>query len=104
MMSGTPIYDIKPYLPYVDSYPQAKGGFADEKKDYHLKVDIPEHLLCRIPEEKRITLIQILEQDVRPSYQHDEQRIYGMAYDEYEVKFRVSDQCVFVIEIIIREN
>lgn len=69
LLDMTPIYDIKPYLPYVDSHPEAKGGFAEEKKDYKLDVNFPEMYLEQIPAEKRAALIQILEQDPRPSYQ-----------------------------------
>ena len=78
MMDGTPIYDIKPYLPYVDAHPEAKGGFAEEVKDYRLEVEFPEEWLKLIPEEKRAVLLEILAQDARPSYQKDEERIYGM--------------------------
>ena len=64
----TPIYDIKPYLPYVDCHPDAREGFASDVKDYGLKVDFPEELLAVFPEEKRQALIEVLQQDPRPSY------------------------------------
>lgn len=100
MMDGTPIYDIKPYLPYVDSHPEATGGFAEEKKEYKLEVEFPEEFLIRVPEEKRETLIQILEQDIRPSYQNDSERIYGMGFAGLEVRFVVSDGKVTVKEVL----
>jgi len=95
----TPIYDIKPYLPYVDSHPEAKGGFAEEKKDYKLDVNFPEMYLEQIPAEKRAALIQILEQDPRPSYQKDPVRIYGMSYAGMEIHFRVDKKTLYVTEV-----
>ena len=99
LMDGTPIYDIKPYLPYVDSHPEAKGGFAEEKKDYKLDVNFPEMYLEQIPAEKRAALIQILEQDPRPSYQKDPVRIYGMSYAGMEIHFRVDKETLYVTEV-----
>lgn len=99
LLDGTPIYDIKPYLPYVDSHPDARGGFAEEKKDETLEVEIPQKWLEKIPQEKRAPLVQILAQDPRPSYQNDPERIYGMAYAGMEVKFRVADGNVYVEKI-----
>jgi len=99
MMDMTPIYDIKPYLPYVDSHPEAVGGFSEDKKDYKLEVEFPKELLVRVPEEKRETLIQILAQDVRPSYQNDPNRTYGMEFAGLEVKFKIREQKVIVKEI-----
>ena len=99
LLDMTPIYDIKPYLPYVDSHPEAKGGFAEEKKDYKLDVNFPEMYLEQIPAEKRAALIQILEQDPRPSYQKDPVRIYGMAYAGMEIHFRVDKETLYVTEV-----
>ena len=99
LLDGTPIYDIKPYLPYVDSHPEAKGGFAEEKKDYKLDVNFPEMYLEQIPAEKRAALIQILEQDPRPSYQKDPVRIYGMSYAGMEIHFRVDKKTLYVTEV-----
>ena len=99
LLDGTPIYDIKPYLPYVDSHPEAKGGFAEEKKDYKLDVNFPEMYLEQIPVEKRAVLIQILEQDPRPSYQKDPVRIYGMSYAGMEIHFRVDKKTLYVTEV-----
>ena len=99
LMDGTPILDIKPYLPGVDSHPEAKGGFAEEKKDYKLDVNFPEMYLEQIPAEKRAALIQILEQDPRPSYQKDPVRIYGMSYAGMEIHFRVDKETLYVTEV-----
>ena len=99
MMSGTPIYDIKPYLPYVDSIPQARGGFASRVKEYALEVEIPGACLEKIPVSERETLRQILSQDPRPSYQDDPERMYGMGYAGMEVKFQVKDGRLLVRDI-----
>lgn len=99
LMDGTPIYDIKPYLPYVDCHPDARGGFAEQKKEYRLKVEIPEEWMDKVPAEHREILIQVLSQDPRPSYQEDPDRIYGMAYAGMEVRFRVIENRLKVCEI-----
>ncbi len=100
MMNGTPVYDIKPYLPYVDSHPDARGGFAEKQKEYNLKVVAEEEVFKEFPEEKRQILIQILSQDPRPSYQNDENRLYGMEYAGFEIKFRVQGEILSICEII----
>lgn len=96
MMDGTPVYDIKPYLPYVDSHPGAKGGFAAEHLEDNLEVEFPEELLRKIPEEKRQALGKVLEQDPRPSYHHDETREYGFEFAGFEIKFTVSENKAIV--------
>ena len=101
LMDGTPIYDIKPYLPYADCKPQATGGFASQPKEPSLQVEIPEPLLERVPREKREALLGVLAQDPRPQYQNDPQRIYGMAFGELEVRFRVDGGRLWVEEIIL---
>ncbi len=100
MMDGTPVYDIKPYLPYVDSVPEAVGGFTEEKADYHLDVRIPDDLLGRIPKEMRETLLGVLAQDPRPAYQHDEERVYGLPFAGLDVKFTVKDGLLTVADIV----
>ena len=100
MMDGTPVYDIKPYLPYVDSHPEAEGGFSDEVKGYHLELDFPKEWLEKVPEDKKEILKQILRQDPRPSYQSDPERIYGMEFAGMEIKFQVRDHCLIVREIV----
>ena len=90
MINGTPIIDIKPYLPYTDSHPDASGGFADNVKDYSLSVDFADKLLNLIPSELHDGIINVLSQDPRPSYQNDEKRVYGFEFAGYEIKFTVS--------------
>lgn len=99
ILDGTPIYDIKPYLPYVDSHPNASGGFAQQRKDYALEVAIPEELEEKIPEEHRRVVHEILAQDPRPSYQKDPDRVYGMSYAGLEIKFRVDEGQLEVLGI-----
>ena len=99
LMDGTPIFDIKPYLPYADCVPDARGGFADVVKNYALHVEIPEIYLSKLPEEHRECVRQILAGDPRPSYQNDPDMVYGMKYAGYEIKFRVKDCVLTVCEI-----
>lgn len=99
LMDGTPIYDIKPYLSYVDCHPDALGGFAERVQEYCLEVEFPDRWLAVVPEEQREPLIQILAQDPRPSYQKDPQRIYGMAYADLEVRFQVKERRLTVCEV-----
>lgn len=91
LMDGTPIYDIKPYLPYTDSHPEALGGFAPDAREYALNVNIPDELLEKFPEEKLKALKIVLSQDPRPAYKRDSQRVYGLRFAGYEIKFTVSD-------------
>jgi len=100
LMDGTPIYDIKPYLPYADCKPEAVGGFASQPKGAELEVDCPGDLLERVPEEKRAALLAVLAQDPRPQYQDDPERVYGMAFAGAEVKFRVAGGRLTVAEIV----
>ena len=90
LLDGTPIYDIKPYLPYADCHPEAVGGFAAEAPTFDLEVFVPDSLLSRVPAKKRQALLGVLRQDPRPSYQEDPERIYGMRFAGLEVRFRVS--------------
>lgn len=99
LRDNTPIYDIKPYLPYVDSHPDARGGFAAEKADYALEVVFPEHLLVKIPEGKQNAIIEVLKQDPRPAYHEDADRQYGVAFAGYNVRFRVVDGVLTVFEV-----
>ena len=99
MMDGTPVYDIKPYLPYVDSIPEAVGGFTEEKAAYRLDVDFLEPLLMQVPEGQRETLLGVLAQDPRPAYQHDESRVYGFQYGGMDVRFTVRGGTLTVVEI-----
>ena len=98
LMDGTPIYDIKPYLKQFDSHPEARSGY-DEDSDYRtLEVSISEELLAKVPQESRLPLIEALRQDPRPHYQDDPDRVYGMKYADLEIKFKVCDERLVVIE------
>lgn len=100
LMDGTPIFDIKPYLPYADSHPEATGGFTDPLSVHKLAVECEEALLNRIPQERRAGLLGVLEQDPRPRYQNDPERVYGMGFAGHEVKFRVEKDALTVVDII----
>jgi tRNA-Thr(GGU) m(6)t(6)A37 methyltransferase TsaA len=100
LLDGTPIYDVKPYLPYADCKPDAVGGFAAQPKGADLAVDCSPALLCRVPEDKRAALLAVLAQDPRPQYQDDPERVYGMAFAGLEVKFRVARERLIVTEIL----
>lgn len=99
LMDGTPIYDIKPYLPHVDSIKNSFGGFAQEVEGYCLKVNLPEKLCKGLDEKFKATLKEILSNDPRPSYQNDAQRVYGFKYSGYEIHFRVEDEILNVVNI-----
>lgn len=98
LLDGTPIYDIKPYLPYADSKPDAVGSYAEENRDYCLEVDFPEKLLEKLPDDKRQTAIDCLREDPRPSY-HDDERVYSMNFCDCDVRFVVKDGKLTVIEV-----
>jgi len=99
MTDGTEIYDVKPYIPYADAYPDARGGFAqDEVNRYHrLEVIIPGEIRDSFPEEHLSGLIEVLSLDPRPSYQNDPERIYGLSFAGYNIKFKVSGDELTVI-------
>lgn len=99
LMDGTPIFDIKPYLPFVDSHPEASGGYTDETKEYCLAVEMSEELEKMVAEEKRDALKMVLSGDPRPSYHEDPDRIYGLEFAGYEVKFKVCGGVVTVVDI-----
>ena len=99
ILDGTPIYDIKPYLAFTDSHPDAVCGFADEVRDYSLEVVIPEELKKGLSDEYIKALVSILSGDPRPQYKEDGDRVYGMIYGRYEVKFTVADGVLSVVEI-----
>lgn len=99
LMDGTPIYDIKPYIAYTDSHPEAISGFASKPAEYLLEVVFPEELLQKVPEKHRKSLIAVLEHDPRPQYQDDPERVYGMAFGNLEVRFKVIDLQLIVLEI-----
>lgn len=99
LLDGTPIYDIKPYLAFTDSHPDAVGGFSDGVRDYSLKVNFPSDLLTLIPDGDRSSIITILEGDPRPQYKADGERVYGMIYGESEIKFKVTDGTLEVVDV-----
>ena len=99
LLDGTPIYDVKPYLPQADCRPEALGGFAPAPAGARLAVDIPPELLERVPEDKRAALAGVLSQDPRPSYQHDPERVYGMAFAGLEVRFQVQGDRLRVVSV-----
>ena len=99
LMDGTPIYDIKPYLAFADSHPEATGSYTDRTKEYELMVEIPTNLESKIEPERRIALRAVLAHDPRPSYQNDPERIYGMEFAGYEIKFRVDQGILTVTDI-----
>ncbi len=89
LLDGTPVFDVKPYLPFADCIPNAVGGYATEKEGHRLEVLFPDELLEKIPKEKRAGLLECLADDPRPSYQEDPDRVYGMRFADYEIKFTV---------------
>lgn len=99
LMDGTPILDVKPYLPYTDSHPDAVGGFADPVRDYRLQVVFPDELMTQVPQKLREPVMGLLAQDPRPSYQNDPDRLYGVAFGGYDFRFRVKEGLLTVCEI-----
>lgn len=99
LMDGTPILDIKPYIPYCDSHPDATGGFTDEAGEYILLVDFPDALLKKLPENKRKAAIEVLSHDPRPSYQKDSDRIYGLTFAGFDIRFTVQDNTLTVCDV-----
>lgn len=100
LMDGTPILDIKPYIPYSDCKPQAIGGFTDTAGDFLLEVDFPTPLLQKLPESKREAAVAVLSHDPRPSYQRKPGRIYGLSFAGFDIRFRVEDDRLIVCEVI----
>lgn len=100
LMDKTPIYDIKPYLPFADSIPEATSGYLEDYDWPLLEVIDPQNFLSLIPEEKRTGLIQVLKQDPRPAYQDDPERVYGFLFDRFDVRFRVQDKVLSITEIV----
>lgn len=103
LMNGTPIFDVKPYVAYSDCHADAVSGFADDFSSYRLSVRTDESVIEIIPPEKRPGLIQLLECDPRPSYQNDPERLYGVAYAGYNVKFKVDGDVLTVTEVELSE-
>lgn len=99
LMDGTPIFDIKPYIPYGDSHPDATGGFTDQAKDFILQVQFPQHLLNKIPQDKQAAAIGVLSHDPRPSYQKQADRIYGLNFAGFDIRFQVNGDTLTVLEV-----
>ncbi len=100
LMDGTPIFDVKPYVPYADSHPDAKGGFTDGAGEFLLQVDFPQTLLEKLPEEKRSAAVGVLSHDPRPSYQRKPGRIYGLSFAGWDIRFTVDGDILTVVDIL----
>lgn len=96
LLDGTPIYDIKPYLPFSDSHPDAKGGYSDEVCEVRLSVVFPKELLQKIPEEKREAVVECLAEDPRPAYHDEPDRVYSMRFAEFDIHFKVENNVLQV--------
>ena len=103
LMDNTPIYDIKPYLSYTDSHPDSLGGFSDSYKDYALEVDFPHEWLSMIPPDRQEAIKGVLANDPRPSYQKDPDRIYGVEFAGFDIRFTVKEALLSVCEVVILE-
>ena len=99
LMDGTPIFDIKPYIPYGDCHPEATGGFTDHAGAFLLKVEFPSELLAILPEDKREAAVGVLSHDPRPSYQRKPDRIYGLTFAGFDIRFKVSDDVLTVVDV-----
>lgn len=99
LMNGTPIFDIKPYIPYCDCHEEATGGFTDTAGDFLLQVDFPEKLLTKLPPEKQAGLLEVLSHDPRPSYQNDPERVYGLCFGMWDIHFTVKENTLHVQEV-----
>jgi len=100
LMDGTPIFDIKPYIPYSDSHIDATGGFTDTADDFLLDVDFPTHLLEQLPQGKQTAAIGVLSHDPRPSYQRKPGRVYGLSFAGFDIRFTVEEKTLRVIDVI----
>ena len=100
LMDGTPIFDIKPYIPYGDCHPEATGGFTDTAGEFLLNVEFPEELLKKLPKEKRKAILGVLAQDPRPAYDTDETRLYGVEFAGFDVCFTVTGNLLTVKELV----
>ena len=99
LMDGTPIFDIKPYIPYADCQPEATGGFTDTAGEYLLEVNFPAPLLEKLPEDKQEAAKAVLSHDPRPSYQRKPGRVYGISFTGHDIRFTVEDDKLTVIEV-----
>lgn len=100
LLDGTPVYDIKPYIPLADCHPEASEGYTSQTKEHRLTVEFPAHLLERYPKEKREAIIGVLALDPRPTYFQDPERVYGVPFAGFDVKFRVDDDVLTVCDVV----
>ena len=100
LLDGTPVFDIKPYLPLADCIENAKGGYSEQGENHRLKVECSEELLSQIPKEKRAGLLECLAEDPRPAYKNEPERVYGMRFSDFQIRFTVQEEILTVIEII----
>ena len=99
LMDGTPIFDIKPYIPYSDSHADALGGFTDTADAFLLEVDFSRDLLAQLPEDKQEAILAVLSHDPRPSYQRTPGRVYGLPFAGFDIRFTVTDSQLTVVEV-----
>ena len=99
LMDGTPIFDIKPYIPYADSHPDALGGFTDTAGEFLLQVVFPEDLLAKLPQDKQEAAVQVLSHDPRPSYQRKPGRVYGLTFAGHDIRFTVEEEILTVVAV-----
>ena len=99
LMDGTPIFDVKPYIAYGDSHPEARGGFTDTAGDFLLQVEFPRELLEKLPEDKREAAIGVLSHDPRPSYQRKPDRVYGLTFAGFDLRFQVREDTLTVVDV-----
>ena len=99
LMDGTPIFDIKPYIPYSDCHEDATGGFTDRAGEFLLTVAFPEALLKQLPEDKQEAAIGVLSHDPRPSYQRKPERVYGLTFAGHDIRFQVNEDTLSVVEV-----
>ncbi|MBE5888973.1 MAG: tRNA (N6-threonylcarbamoyladenosine(37)-N6)-methyltransferase TrmO [Lachnospiraceae bacterium] len=100
LLDGTPIYDIKPYLPYTDSHPEAQGSFAEEHKEDQIAVIFPENLMEKLPESLRNSALEVLRQDPRAAYNKKPDYVYGMSFAGYDIRFTVQDNVLMVQDVL----
>lgn len=104
LMDQTPIYDIKPYLAYTDAHPHARGSFGQQHKDDRIPVVFPEELMCRLPEGMRKTVVDVLGQDPRAAYNKKPDYVYGMAFADYDIRFKITENTLCVCDVVDRRR
>lgn len=103
LLDGTPIYDIKPYLPYTDAHPEAKGSFAEEHKADRIAVVFPEACMMKLPENLQEKVLAVLRQDPRAAYNKKPDYVYGMSFDAYDIRFTVEEDVLYVRDVVKRD-